>query len=419
MMVLFGHIIYLLAYILVFILSHLLYIFLPKKIKQWVKLKTQFKTFSKISDSSKKTYWFHAASGEIEYAKSVIRELRTIHRDSIIIVVTYSSPSAPNLFNNIRNEVDAFIPLCWDLDIFNNRLIKLINPSVVIFARTDFWPRLIYNLKKQNIPVCAISLFVRNGFLQKTWFKFVLTPMKFITCVNPSNQSYLKNILPNNLVEFVPDTRFDQVIHRLESPTKIEFTQNSNNKFFTVGSSWPNDDAVITPALKNILDLGYKVIWVPHELQHADPLALRLKSLYPDIRLVLFSNCKIENQKIDLKDCDILIVDRIGYLADFYRFSTISFVGGSFVGKVHSVMEPLCAGNAVIVGPYHQNSPEALYFKYLNVVVSVMNFNELQSAFTQLHNNETATKAILKKELVKFTGGTKKNVALINQLISR
>ena len=58
-------------------------------------------------------------------------------------------------------------------------------------------------------------------------------------------------------------------------------------------------------------------------------------------------------------NADFLLVDEIGYLADLYRYADIAFVGGSFKEKVHSVMEPLCCGLPVLVGPFYQNNPEA------------------------------------------------------------
>ncbi|MCC2679353.1 MAG: hypothetical protein K0R29_1929 [Pseudobdellovibrio sp.] len=60
----------------------------------------------------------------------------------------------------------------------------------------------------------------------------------------------------------------------------------------------------------------------------------------------------------------MLLIDKIGYLADSYRYADFAFVGGSFKDKVHSIMEPLCCGLKVAVGPLYKNSPEGV--KYLD-----------------------------------------------------
>jgi 3-deoxy-D-manno-octulosonic-acid transferase len=72
---------------------------------------------------------------------------------------------------------------------------------------------------------------------------------------------------------------------------------------------------------------------------------------------------------------NVFLIDKIGYLADCYRFADLAFVGGSFKEKIHSVMEPLCCGLPVLSGPYYANNPEAI--KYLGrVVFSVKNNQE-------------------------------------------
>ena len=56
---------------------------------------------------------------------------------------------------------------------------------------------------------------------------------------------------------------------------------------------------------------------------------------------------------------DVLIVDTVGLLAQLYRLADIAFVGGSFRGSVHNVMEPAAMAKPVIFGPTIQNAHEA------------------------------------------------------------
>ncbi len=92
---------------------------------------------SKNSTSST-TIWFHAASGEVEYAKSVIRELRS-QNPTVRIVLTYSSRSAERLLFNIKDQLDLTLPLPWDEPQKVQMLIQKINPNLLLFAKTDFW----------------------------------------------------------------------------------------------------------------------------------------------------------------------------------------------------------------------------------------------------------------------------------------
>ena len=56
---------------------------------------------------------------------------------------------------------------------------------------------------------------------------------------------------------------------------------------------------------------------------------------------------------------DILIVDKIGVLRDFYQLADSVFVGGTLVDiGGHSILEPLYYGKLPIIGEYFQNIEE-------------------------------------------------------------
>ena len=46
----------------------------------------------------------------------------------------------------------------------------------------------------------------------------------------------------------------------------------------------------------------------------------------------------------DVLVTDVLIIDKMGLLAKLYGLADIAFVGGSFRGSVHNVMEPAALG---------------------------------------------------------------------------
>lgn len=405
-------------------LSPLLYMIGSKKTKNWIRLRSHFKdnfykaslsnnTQNHLSDSRKKL-WFHASSGEIEYIKAVIRELRK-QNSPLVIVVTYSSPSAPALFKNIQNEVDEFIPLGWDTKNDNLLLIKYIKPDLVVFSRTDFWPNLIFQLQLLNISAIALSLYPKSSHLSLKWLSFVTQSFKLLTTVNEETTQLLKKYTAVPVLT-VNDTRFDQVFFRLNEKQSI-YPENQS-RLIVFGSTWPKDEAVLIEATQALIENGYKIIWAPHEPNHALPLQKKLEKILVNkkpLKVQLFS----ANQNMnDLEQ--ILLVDQVGYLAELYKLSSLAFVGGSFVAKVHSVMEPLCAQNIVFVGPYHQNNPEALFFKKSGLVIEIKSAHELVTKIYELETNAMATtelKKLLKQKTFAQQGGTTKAVNFINKLL--
>lgn len=362
-MIYFYRIIYSLVRILFFILKPAL----NPKMQAWLKLRSQKIQTTKTYTNA---YWFHASSGEIEYCKSVIRLLK-IQQPRAQIVVTYSSPSAERLFYNVTEYVDQFIALPWDQPAAINTLIDYINPRVLIFSKTDLWPELITQIKKRNIKAGVISFNPTFNFLN-TYF---LPQLDFISCIDEDIKTKLMKIADFKNISADGDTRFDQVFHRLEQPSKMDVI--TDLKLLICGSTWPEDESVLFDAFAQIIRNGFKIILSPHEIAPAN-----IERVQKELQKRGFSFQHLANQPnpnaIKLEK-DILIIDKIGFLADAYRSADVAFVGGSFKDKIHSVMEPLCCGLPVITGPHYRNNLEAV--KYQNrYVFTVQNAAELVNA---------------------------------------
>ncbi len=363
---------------------------LPEKLQKWVNLRNQPIS---IPATNSQRILFHAASGEIEYVKSIIRNIKQ-QRLQIEIYVSYTSPSAEKLFENISNDVTAFIALPWDTRKLMTTFIKKINPDIIVISRTDFWPEFINQAVSQKIPLIAVSVFPTMGFFQNIWLKFTLSKMMLVTAVTEQLCEKIDTLLNHNVqVLYIPDTRIDQIIHRLQKPSKFEI--KSDHKICVFGSTWPQDDQFLIRITDEIISAGYQIIWCPHDISPN-----RIQNLRTQLKkysVIIFSEQK---NPLHLNH-QILILDRIGYLADMYRYSLFSFVGGSFKSKVHSVMEPLCAGNTVFVGPYFKNNPEAIdgikngtVFSVNNDIDFLKDFRKMKLQKISIPQNESTQKTV-------------------------
>lgn len=400
-------IVYNLIYQFLRLLALVLSPFMGAKTKAWIALRNNQDIFKTPVNPSAQKIWIHASSGEIEYAKSLIRDYKKTYPQSQIFV-SYSSLSATSLFKNITAEVTAFFPLNWDVSSDNSKLLDFIKPDILIFARTDFWPNLISQAKKRNIKLAAIATNPKKSFVNSQLLKFSCGQFDFISCVEEDQVAFLKTLLPNTEVRYIPDTRFDQVFFRLNQNSLIHL--EDKRKLMTLGSTWPKDDEVLKQAAAKLLEKNFSLIWAPHDVKYADNLHQTLSQMFPQRKIVKLADFKPDT------NFDILIVDRIGVLADFYRYSKLSFVGGSFVSRVHSVMEPLCAGNFVIVGPYYQNNPEAIAFKKMKLVKTVNNAEEFLTAVQYFEDNKDQLKE-LKLRTESKQGGSHKTIQAIAEIL--
>ncbi len=342
--------IYRLSYLFFKIILQILSPFLSVKTKNWIRLRSNT---NYLNQKIVSPLWFHASSGEIEYCKAVIKQLKA-QNANLKIVLSYSSPSAEKLLFNIKDDVDYVFPLPWDTRQAIQKTLNHFKPRVIIFSRTDFWPELIHQAQFQKIPLMAISMFPKLNLVHRKMYLWLLKNFSLITTVDSKTSEELSILLHQQVYTF-SDTRFDQVFNRLGQPSKIIFSDGASlNQRIIFASTWPEDEKVIFPALEKLISSGYKIIIAPHDTHRAQNLALKLKSHRPTL-LSEYPSLTDINMKTPL-----LIVDRVGYLADIYRYTFCTFVGGSFKRKIHSVMEPLAAQNHVLFGPFFNNNPEAV-----------------------------------------------------------
>ena len=178
-------------------------------------------------------------------------------------------------------------------------------------------------------------------------------------------------------MEVSGDTRYDQVIKRLSQPSTINFDLSvaPESKVILCGSTWPQDEKIIlAPIVNKITNTAHKLIIAPHEVSEKHITQLKKELTEKGLKTALYSetNAWSDNQA--------LIIDTIGILATLYEFADISFVGGSFKSKVHSVMEPLACGNLVFVGPKNSNNREAQVFKNIEALHDINCVTEIVGA---------------------------------------
>lgn len=376
------------------------------KIKAGLKLRLKRET---LPDFSENPIWIHAASGEFEYAKPVIRELKAQHPKTPV-VVTYFSPTYAEAIRK-SDLVDYSCPLPLDLPGPCFSFIKRLSPKAMLIARTDLWPELLTQARQLGVPSILFSCTqkpVSSSIKQwLSWWRMSLVDQIF--CVSPEDQKNLALIGVEATVS--GDTRYDQVAARLASPKPLSegLMPAPSVPTLIIGSSWLQDEIVALEALKELLkDDKLKLMVVPHEPTHEHLKELKKLLEKAELSFALYS------ENLPWVSKSTLIVDRVGILAELYTWADLAIIGGSFKGSVHSVMEAIGAGLRVIVGPYHQNNREALEFQSVTVagnpvVKSVTSPDHLKAYVTQLIANKSvleSEKPKIKTEFMRKLGAT-------------
>tara|TARA_B100001248_G_C27398204_1_gene467425 strand:+ start:233 stop:1492 length:1260 start_codon:yes stop_codon:yes gene_type:complete len=317
-----------------------------------------------------RSFWIHAASGEYEYARPLVQELKKRHPE-IPIVVTFFSPTYMKTIDS-DPLVDYALPLPFDFPGSVQSLIRKIRPHALFIARTDLWPEVLTQCRRFSIPRV---LFSYHHSRSKSWWanffrKQLLSELSHIDCVSEDSLSWVKSCVSTPATAF-GDTRYDRVQERKSHPKPLKVTFSKGKRTITLGSTWGEDDKIMAKALKISQESWDLAVWAPHEPTEAHLNELKALLHKKGLSFEMYSELSSPPQ------AQVLILDQVGILFDLYAFSDLAFVGGSFRSTVHSVMEPLAFGNRVLLGPKMHNNFEAQDFQ--KVVVDTKNVVEVHS----------------------------------------
>ena len=141
----------------------------------------------------------------------------------------------------------------------------------------------------------------------------------------------------------------------------------------------------------SLIDKNHRLLIVPHEIDEI--FIKKIEYLFNKQKLYPKRYSKIINIKILP---NVIIVDKIGILADLYKYTILSYIGGGFCKGVHSVIEPSVYGSVVSFGTNIDILDEAIEMHNNKIGFMVKNSNELSSFYNFLNKKNDLEKKQLK-----------------------
>jgi 3-deoxy-D-manno-octulosonic-acid transferase len=325
-----------------------------------------------------KYIWIHCASlGEFEQGRPVIESLKK-ERPASHILLTFFSPSG----YEIRKDYPLADIICYlpsDTPRNAEKFISLVNPSIAILVKYEFWDNFISALYRKRIPLYLISGIFRNKQNFFKWYGgfFIKILGKFTRIFVQDNESasLLGKIGITN-VTVAGDTRFDRVAEIAAGTKEIPQIAlfRGDQKLFLAGSSWKQDEEIIARYV-NLYPEKMKWVFAPHEIDREN--IERLEKLFT-VESVRFSEFD-ENSA----DARVMIMDNIGLLSSAYRYAAIAAVGGGFGKGIHNILEPACWNIPVLFGPNYDKFREASDLINLGGAKSFKDYSGFEDIFNK------------------------------------
>jgi len=318
-------------------------------------------------DAGRPLVWVHAPSvGEGLQAKPVLEALRA-EAPSWQLAYTFFSPSAERLARTLPADVADYLPLDRPDDVA--AVLDALKPTALVFSKLDVWPELTLAAARRGVKLGLISATVaptssRLRWPTRGWAEPAYRALDRIGTISEEDGRRLEQLgARRSALEVTGDTRYDSVAERAErfDRTRDPFARlaiaPAGTFTIVAGSTWPSDEAVVLPAFVDLVAQvpSARLVLAPHEpnpdhLAGITQLAAKLGLPRP-VRL---------SQVEHTAPAPVIVVDRVGILADLYALADVAFVGGGYHrAGLHSVLEPAVFGVPVAVGPHWHMSRDA------------------------------------------------------------
>lgn len=314
--------------------------------------------------------WIHAVSvGETKAMRPLAEELLKLpFRPRLVIssITETGHNEAKKLLPNAHAHI--FLPL--DISWCVRRVLKKIQPDLVILTEGDYWLNFLYQAKKQGAELVVI-----NGKLSKTsqkryaqppGFKETLFSLFSLFCVQ--NQMYQTRFLdlgiPLDKLKVTGNIKFEAPAKPLTSVEKQalceRFGVSLEHPIVVVGSTHATEEKLIVALSRQVWQQfpTCQFLVAPRHPERSDAIAAEIKALGCTCA------CYSQLAQTKVQGPHIVLMDRIGLLRDLYALADLAIVGGSFVKHVggHNILEPALYGTPVLFGPHMWSQEELVHY---------------------------------------------------------
>ena len=310
--------------------------------------------------SEKKAIWFHAVSvGEVLSLKNLIKKIKEKHPDWQVHFSTLTN-TGMSVAREKLTDADHLFFVPMDFAFLVRKFFRALKPKVFVLAESEFWPNLIREAKKSTDGVLLI-----NGRISPRSFK------KYFRV-----RALTKKVL-RDIDLFLVQTAEDKAkLERIGVSSELVRVTGNLKAEIDLPSFTPED---ILGIKKNMSISASKKVVVAGSTRNGEERKLlesfvRAKKVREDLVLIMaprhperFAEVETLCQEFSLQavrrtrvmphsQWEVLILDTIGELAQFYALCDLAFIGGSLVPwGGHNLLEPAFYSKPVFFGPHMKN----------------------------------------------------------------
>ncbi|HEY0767394.1 MAG TPA: lipid IV(A) 3-deoxy-D-manno-octulosonic acid transferase [Steroidobacteraceae bacterium] len=308
--------------------------------------------------------WIHAVSvGEVQACAPLVSALYQRHPQLPLTVTTFTPTGAARaraLFGSAAQV--RYVP--YDLPGAVRRFFARVQPRLAVIFETELWPNLYRECQRRRVPLVLASarLSVRSvGRYRRVGalFRDTLSRAAVVAAQGTGDAERFRALGAAPASTHVTgNLKFDFELppQTVERGVRLREQYAPERALWVAGSTHGGgEEHTLLEAQRRVRAVHAQALLVlapRHPQRFAEVAEMLTQAGVSFVR-------RSQGAAAAAQHCQVLLLDSLGELLDFYAAADLAFVGGSFVPVGgHNLLEPAALGVPILTGPNNSNSEE-------------------------------------------------------------
>jgi 3-deoxy-D-manno-octulosonic-acid transferase len=322
-----------------------------------------FQKYPDFDDAGLRPVWVHALSvGELISALPLIEGLRARLGDRPLVVSVSTLAARRIAEKRLSGSIDGLFYFPYETAIAYRRCLARIRPALFVLVETDVWPGYLRYFSKSGVPSLLVNgrLSERSLRSQRRWWCLFGPAFETFEVIYGQSAGETERFaslgIERNRLGHPGNLKFDAIAQGASEEAGEGLRRvlgfGPHARILLAGSTHRGEEAVILTAFSRLRadDPELKLLIVPRHPERAEEVVdLSLDAGFKFARLT----------DLEVRDPDVVVINRIGYLSRLYSIAEIAYVGGSLVPKGgQNPIEPAMAAKPILLGPDMSDFPD-------------------------------------------------------------
>jgi 3-deoxy-D-manno-octulosonic-acid transferase len=309
--------------------------------------------------------WIHAVSvGEVQAAAALVTTLRERY-PNISLVVTTLTPTGATRARTLFKDVAQVRYIPFDLPGAVRRFFKRVEPRLAVIFETELWPNLYHQCTRRRIPLVLASARISPRSVNRyrmlgSLIRKALSGGVVVAAQAEGDADRFRSLGADpERTHVTGNIKFDFSVPQDigERGRQLRELYAPGRPMWVAGSTHAGEEEIVLEAQRIVRGTHPRalLVLVPRHPPRFDEVARGLQSA--GFRFVRRSQGV--GERAEGAAAEVLLVDTLGELLDFYAAADVAFVGGSLVPiGGHNLLEPAALGLPILTGPHTANSAD-------------------------------------------------------------